>query len=219
MTAIVSEILAKVGAYVDQDTTAPTGTDETVRLNLINRAINEWGSTYEWKELRYPFAPTILASMTSVGLPANFRKLMTPAYDMSVAVPTQYVERDANARFENNSGQPDFIWVGGDTARGRYMNFSAPLTSGASIVFDYQAFPSSVVTTTDVVVVREPEYVATRVIAYILESRSDSRFPQVKADADRWLQSMIEDEMAPSGGQNNQVNNIYKQSGFVIGEW
>lgn len=215
MAITLEQILTKVGAYVDQDTTLPSGTDLTVRVNLVNRALNEWSDTYEWRSLRKTFQPTVLYSMTSLGLPSNFKRLMSAPYDMSL-VDTKYEEINPSDRFSKNA-EDKYCYILGDNSSGNYVVFNPPLASGASIVVDYQCYPSSLATYNDVSQVPHPEYLAQRTIAYVLESRSDGRYPSVKSDADRMLQSMIEWEVSKSGGQNNRVSDWMRSSGFKPG--
>ena len=216
MSITLNGILQKIGSYVDQDTTLPTGTDLTTRVNLVNRALNEWADTYEWKQLRRTYSPTVLLSMVSVGLPSDFKRLMGAIYDQSITSSNQYVEIRPEERFIKLSSDK-YVVVWGDPAAGTYININPALGSGASIVMDYQSYPSSLATLQDVSQVPHPEYLAQRAIAYILESRSDSRFPSAKADADRMLQSMIEEEAAPTGGQNNRVPDYFRSNNFRVG--
>ena len=216
MTLTLEDILQRIGGYVDQDTSTPTGTDLTTRTNYVNRAINEWASAYQWRPLRKKFEATVLLSATSIGLPTNFKKLMSPAYDMSKSTPDEYREIRGEEKYLKNSSDK-YVVVRGDIAAGRYIEVNPPLASGASLVMEYQSFPSSLATLTDVPQIPDPEYLVQRSIAYVLESRSDTRFPQVKSDADRLLSQMIEEEIAPSGGQNNRVPDTYRRNNFRIG--
>lgn len=220
MARTLSDILSDVGAYVDQDTTLPTagGTEETVRINFVGQALREWEDSYDWLQLRKIGALSVGLSATSAALPANFKKLMSPLYDMSQAVSTarEYVEVTADEQYSRSRSDKK-IWTGGDEAQGYYVG-SFGFTSGFSGVFEYQAHPSSLATLTDTAVIPNSNYLVKRTIAYILEARTDSRFPEVKQDADRELQRMIEFEDTPSGGEDNRIKDWPRSTGFVIGE-
>lgn len=211
----LANILAEIGAYVDQDTTAPTGTEETVRVNLVNQALTEWGEAYQWKSLRVQAVPSFDVSGVSIGLPTNFKKLMTPVID--VTLDTAYKEIHPDDRFLL---APDvrYCYTVGNEAVGKALIINPPLTSGVSLVFDYQTYPSAMATLQDISVCPNPSYLAKRTTSLILGARSDSRFPTLAAEADRALNQMIEDEMVPSGGEENTTHSYYDRRAFRIGE-
>ena len=218
MLYTVSDVLSDVAGYINQDTTLPTGTELTTWINLINQAQQEWGNSYQWKELRVDkYSPSFGLSFTSLALPSNFKKLMSPVYDMSKTSSNKYLEIPPSDRHLKTSDQKYCYFVGNDLT-GKALVINPALPSGASIVFDYQAFPSSVASTTDVLTCPNRQFIVKRVEAYILSSRSDPRFPLVKAEADNSLANMIEEEAAKSGGMNNQTKNYYRQVNFRIGE-
>jgi hypothetical protein len=99
------------------------------------------------------------------------------------------------------------------------MHVPKTFASGASVAFDYNIFPSSLATLSDVPSISDPQFLVQDGIAQVLESRGDPRFQEAKADADRLLAQMLEDQNATSGGQENRIPNYYeKLSGkFRIG--
>lgn len=218
MAKTLSQILQDVGAYVDQDTSTPTGTELTVRVNLVDQALREWSDAYDWSQLRFTGTLSITLSGTSAALPTNFRKLLSPVYDMSQAISREreYIEVDPSEQYQRQRTDK-IIWVGGDDVRGRYIG-SFGFVSLFSGVFDYQALPSSMATLADTCVCPNPNFLTKRTIGLILEARSDARFPQMKADADQELRKMIEFEDTPSGGENNRIPDWPRSTGFVIGE-
>lgn len=216
MAVTLNTILNDVAAFVDQDTTLATGTELTVRVNLINQALTEWAEAYQWKQLKYPSVLTFALSGTSVGLNPNFKKLMTGVYDVSVSPNTLYEQITEADKFTKNS-QDKYILVGGNKADGLYINFNPGMASGMSLNYYYQSTPSSLATLADVSVCPSGEFLAKRTIATILQSRSDSRFPIIKAEADNLLANMIEEEVSQSGGQNNRVPDVYRSNNFRLG--
>lgn len=217
MAKTLQDILDDVAAYLDQDTTLATGTELTVRVNLIDQALREWGDSYQWKQLRvFNYAPSWALSATSMALPTNFKKLMSAPYDVSVNPDNEYPEIRAEDRFLKGSSDRYSI-VGGNDASGRYLVINPALTSGVSLVLDYQSTPSSMATLADISVCPDANFLVKRTIANILSSRSDPRFPTLKAEADDSLANMIEEEATLSGGQNNTTSSWIKQNNFVIG--
>jgi len=200
----LEQVLKDVGAYVDQDTTLPTGTELTVRVNLVNQALDEWQNAYEWKVLRERHTVSFAFSGTSTALPDRFKKLMTPPYDLSKQSDNRYVEIDPDERFNRGSSEK-YSWIDGNDVAGRALIWNPALASGASLAYDIQTYASALATLADTSVCHNPNYLVKWTIATVLEARSDPRFPQVKAAADRLLQTMIEEEATPTGGMHNRI--------------
>lgn len=219
----LQEALQGIGAILNQDTTLPTGTELTMQVNLVNQAISEWGHSYQWKQLRVNgFAPTFTVSMTSIGLPINFKILMSRPFDIALGTASSganndYEEIRPEDRFRKISTDR-YCYTGGDRSVGYYMVINPPLASGVSLNFDYQMFPSSVVTLQDTIVIPAPHYVVKRVLSKIYEARSDTRFPTFKQEADDSLSRMMAEESALSGGFDNKMRVYYDTHNFRIGE-
>lgn len=218
MAKTLESILQDIGAYVDQDTTLPTGTEETVRVNFVNQALREWADAYDWSQLRQIGTLSVTLSGTSAALPTNFKKLLSPIYDMSqaVSVDREYQQVDASERFSRQTSDK-VVWLLGDDAVGYSVN-SFGFVSGLSAVYYYQSVPSSLATLADTTVIPNPNFLVKRTIAYILEARSDARFPQAKQDADLEMRRMIEFQDTPSGAQSNRIPDWARSTGFTIGE-
>lgn len=210
------QILDDIAAYVDQDTTIASGTELTKRVNLVDQALKEWGNAYQWKQLRRSFSPSFGLSSVSLGLPTTYKKLMTPLWDMSTIPATKYIEINPSDRGDKLASDK-YCYLSGDDAIGFSLQINPGLPSGASLVMDLQHFPSGMATLQDISVCPQPLFLSKRVVGLIFEQRADSRFPQLKADANVLLQTMIEEEVAPSGGMNNQIPNLFKSTGFRIG--
>lgn len=219
MAKTLQNILEDIGAYIDQDTTLPSGVEESVRINLVDQALQEWGAAYQWKQLRNVATVPFTYSGTSVGLPGNFKKMMSPVYDIAQAIGSQreydeIMPSTAYVRLDTDK----YITIGGDPGTGHYMNINPAMNSGFSGSYHFQSFPSSMATLSDVCVCPDYMFIVKRVSGLIFESRSDSRFPQLKADADLLLQRMIEEEQATSGAMKNKTQTWTSGSGFVMGE-
>lgn len=214
----LEQILQNVGGYVDQETDTPTGTDLSTRTNYINRALSEWASSYDWNQLtqKYEFSVSGV-SCTSFGLPTNFRKPMSAAYYFDATVPTRFTLTPLNERFDVGRyyySTENIAYIAGNPATGYSLNIPKGLPSGASLVMDIQIYPSSLATFSDTPSIDDPEYLVDRCIAYVLEARSDSKFPIMKASADRKLSTMLERQNAGNFGSSNSIP---RDGSFVIG--
>lgn len=218
MATLLSSILQSVGAKVDQDTTLPSGTELTVRVNYADQSQEDWKDAYSWKALKKTYPVTVLNSMTSIGLPALFDRFSSPVYDYSTGVdsPTRYTEIRPEERFSKASTDK-YVYTMGDEAAGKYLIINPALVSGASIVFDYQSLPSSLATVTDTVTCPNIRFMTERISFYILEARSDARLPSVEARSNDILAAMIEKENTPTGGEDNRVPDFQRSNNFRVG--
>ncbi len=218
MSTTVQTILSNVAAYVNQDPSIPTGTDQTMWINLINQAQNEWGDVYQWKQLRVPVALSVGASQASFALPSNFKKMMSPLYDYSSGpnAPIRYWEIPPTERF-SHSDTDRYCYILGNDISGFSLTLNPGAVSGASLCADIQTTPSSLATLSDVLTCPSPQFITLRTIAKILSARSDPRFPQVYSESNNLLSSMMEEEATPSLGTDGTVPNQYKVNQFRIG--
>lgn len=185
----VSQILQDSAAYLDLDPAVPTGTELSVRLNYIKQALNEWAAAYNWKQLNQVYSPSA-TTMASLPLPSNFRNLIGAPRNMTGdSTWEEYPEILPQERYLKDADEK-YCYILGDPAAG-YVAVFNNLASNASISIDYQRYPSNVATLTDSVEADDGEYIKTKVISYVLQSRSDDRFPIVEADASRMLRNMI----------------------------
>lgn len=216
----LSDILGDINSIVVQDPSTPTGTDLSVQVNLINQSLFEWSNNYQWKQLRVNgFKPSVQLSQTSIGLPDNFKKLMSRPFRMDLSTDNDYEEIRPEESYIKQSLDPNsrYCFVGGDRAIGQYLYIWPALPSGASLMFDYQMFPSSMATLQDVCVCPSRSYMLKRTISKIYEARSDSRFPQFKSEADESLAHMMEEEASLSGAFTNRTRNQLDMQNFKIG--
>lgn len=215
--ATVSNVLTDIAAVIDQDTADVSGTDLLVRVNLINQAQREWSEAYQWKDLRFRYAPSTVLSSFSAALPTNFKKLMSPVYDVTQTSANDYIEINPSDRFLKDTTER-YVYIQGSQAAGYSLRINPALLSGVSLNLEYQAYPSSLATTLDTISCPNPQFLTYRVLSQILAARSDERFPQFKAYADEQLQNMVEEEITPSGGKDNATPTYLKRKGYSIGE-
>lgn len=198
----LDQILRNSNSYLDLTTDLPTGDDLDVRINYAQQAIDEWGAIYNWKQLNQVYSPSA-ATMASLPLPSNFRRFLGAPRNMIGSNSWQeYPEILPEERYLKN-GSDYYCYVLGNPSSG-YVAIFNNLASNASLSIDYQRYPSNVATLTDAVEVDDGEYIKMKVISYVLQSRSDDRFPQVEADANRMLQNMIsrETNRTPGGSHS-----------------
>lgn len=212
MAKTTSELLQSIGAYVDQTTDLPTDDELTSRIKYLDMAQNEWANSYEWDVLKYKYS--VGASGASVALPTLFRKLKSPVYDTA----SEYVYKEIPASDRYTMSTDDkYVYILGNGIDGKYLGIN-PVDASVTLDFDYLSFPSSLATLTDQTTCPNPLFLEQRAIAYVLESRSDPRFPQVKADAQKTLQDMVTDQDVPSGGRTNKIPSFVDGGRYIIGE-
>ncbi len=214
MRYTLADALEDVASFINQDPSQVTGTDLTSQANLIRQSESEWADYYQWSQLRQPYVLPIAASMASVGLPNNFKKAMSPMYD--VASNQVYMEIRPEERFTQDTASKYFCIFGNDPT-GKYMLINPAAGSGASLMFDYQFAPSAAATLTNYMNCPSRPFIAARTISKILEARSDPRYPIKKAESDGYLDGLVEEEASPSGAETGEVKNYYKRSSFRIG--
>lgn len=219
MSNTVSSVLLDVGATVDQDTTPPTGTELLVRVRFADRAQKDWGSFYDWACLRSPTTPAVLASQTSLALSTRFSALGSRVQDFSTGVnnPTPYTQLSSPADRFRTLSTDKYCWILGDAAQGFSLQINPPLASGVSLVFDQVLTPSSLATTTDTITCPSTQFMSKRIEYYVLQARSDPRFPILKTESDDLLSQLVEDQDKPSQAQNNHVPTWMQQTNWVPG--
>ena len=214
MSESVTNLLQAVGAYVDQSTDLPTGDELVSRISYLDQSQKEWAGAYDWDVLKRVSGLTYVVSAVSFGLDANFKKLKSPVQDVTNSY--IYNEIDPQERF-GKSETDKYVYILGDTVTGKYIALNPAISSGVSMIYDWLAFPTALATLQDVSACPNSEYLTKRTIAYVLESRSDPRFPQVKAVAQLLLNRMIADQDAGSGGKVNTIPS-FMGGRYVIGE-
>jgi len=210
--ATLEDILKSANSYLDLEYATPTGTELTTRTDFANQAVMDAAALYRFDEFndRYVIGHTC----ASVTLPSNFREL--------IAVPTEDLGNGSKREFpairwselsEKNSSDY-YCYLQGNPSSGFTLVFNG-LTTQTTLTILFQRYPSGMATLTDICELPDPEYVRAKVVSYVLQSRSDARFPQAEADAQRRLSNMIGRQMIQAkGGTNRTPNNM----SYVIGE-
>ena len=193
-----SQILTDVNSYLDLEAALPTGDDLDVRAAYSQQAVREWADAYKWKELSTPV--TLVATLTTVSLPTNFKELEGKPKDSDgnfypEIQPSERVYKDINERYS---------FIEGNQSRGYVLTLNG-LASLATLSITYQRQPSSMATLSDVCEVPDDQFVVQKVISLVLQSRSDERFPIVEANAQRLLGNMMGRNMVQTPGGDNKM--------------
>lgn len=225
MSETVSSIQSKISAIVDQSTTAPTdSTDEyALRLSFINRAIEEFNNAYDFEILRkIQYVSITGVSQGSISLPMDFRKMAAFPRVWSTGVSTGEEWSQINPE---TSGQYDvsdhYYYILGNRGAGYTMIWNpATLASGATLQIQYFSYATSLASPADNVVLDSTNFVVDRTIAYIFQTRNDTRYRLFEQSAREALLINIDNQNDKSRafGVNNYVGvTINKLTGFRMG--
>lgn len=198
----LSQILVDVNAYCDLEATAPTGTELATRTNYATRSVWEASAIAQFSEFHKIYEVDPGASST-VTLPANFRELMTAPKQYINGSWVDYEEIKPLDRF-NKASTERYCYVLGNPAEGYQAVFNN-LEANATISIDYQRYPSGFATLSNICELPDPVYVVSKTESYVLQSRSDDRFPIKDTEASVRLQNMVGREMKTPGGGINSV--------------
>jgi hypothetical protein len=209
----VATILKSVGAMTETEASLPTGSDLLVRIQYINDALGEWADTYTWSDLKKTiYVNPTTASVTSIGLPGDFRQPLTPLVEyITNGVTIPYTLINPSDRFSKDTTD-NYSYVTG-TILNKSLQIPNGLISGTSLQIDYMCFPSSVATTTDYVPISSSQYLVKKVASMVFQSRSDSRYPLLQQEAQRLLSNAIEEQNVPFG----RTNQIPMDKSFIMG--
>jgi len=188
----LSQILIDVNSYIDLSAELPIGDDLDVRINYAKQAVDEWATSYRWRQLKE--TSSYLATTASIPLPDNFREL-TGVPRVST---TEYPEIQPEERHTFGTGDKYCYILGGV---GNYHLIVNGITSSETLSLDWQRYPSNFATLSSVCEVPDATFVRLKVQSLILQSRLDSRFQTIDAEAQRVLNNLIgrEQNLRPGG--------------------
>ena len=217
--------MTQVAATVNQEATAPTagGSEYLLWLEYLNRSYFEWSQAADWEVLRRLFVPTVTGvSQATLSLPQDFRKLASEVKLYSGD--TEWGDSFGEIMWEeenNYSPHTRYVKTLGNMSEGFSLIFHpGTLASGASIVIQYYAMPTSLASPLSVPITPDSQFLIDRTIAYIFESRSDSRFQLEENKARERLLTMVEgenDRKFNSYAGSAQVTTPERRAGFRIG--
>ena len=204
MSTTLQEILVAANAYTDLEASVPTGTELTTRVDFAKQAVREWANAYKWPELSKRYE--VLGTSATLSLPSDFAEFESAPQQLEGGRWIEFPQ--VNIRDTYGKGESDkYCYLSGDKASGFTAVFNY-LTATATLSITYQAQPSIMATLADTCIIPDPDFVKTKIISYVLQSRSDDRFPTVNAEANRLLQNMIgRSQTSPAGGINRMPRN------------
>lgn len=207
------QILLDAQAFLDLDaTTTPSGTDLATRTNYADRAVREAAAYKQLNEFNAVYV-TSVSTLASISLPSNFREFLnSPKLDTGTTI-YEYPEIRPQERFDKNTDDK-YCYVLGNPGNGYTAVFNN-LQVGATLSIDYQRYPVGFATLTDVCELSDDTYVVRKIESYVLQSRSDDRFPIINAEANKILENMAGRSDKTPGGGLNQVPFVNKT--FRIG--
>lgn len=225
MSATLTTLQQDIASVVDQSTTTPTaGGDEwNLRKSWINRSVEEYGQAYDWESLRKVRFPGVTGvSQGSISLPLEFRKMARmPVYYSSGVTDGKEWSEILPDEIGGYDSTEEYFYLLGDRGNGYTMIWNpATVASGASMMITYFAFPTSLTSPSDVLILENPEFIINRTIAYIFEARSDARFQGFESRARENLLQMIDNQndKGSAFGTNAYVKTSGKKYyGFRVG--
>lgn len=206
----LAEIEQRINAIAGQSLTTTEGdTDWLLRRSFINRAQQDWANRFDWPQLY-----TEVNSMTSTGsalasiaLPANFKKLAGyPQFAVGGANGDQFSEVDAMERNRFSSTDKYCYVLGNATGYNLIVN-PGTFSSGTSLFYSYYRSPISLISGSDITECPDANYIVQQSLYYYFLSQEDARFQDTRAEAERILATMLEEQTVRGVGYHNQVLN------------
>lgn len=187
-------------AYLDLEAEIPTGDEQITRSNYANQSVWDASAIGQFSEFHQIYEVCV-SNNASVSLPSNFRELVLSPKQRTGGGWVDFEEIRPQDRFKKQTDDK-YCYIVGNPSSGYTAVFNG-LEANATISFDFQRFPSGLLTLTDVCELADPTFVTSKIEAYVLESRNNERFPLVKAEANTKLKNMLGREMKTVGGGTN----------------
>lgn len=206
MARTLAAILTDVNSYIALDASVPTGTDVATWTDYANLAVSKAAAKMPWDQFNElsvvsTGGGTPWATLASVSLPSNFREFTTAPQVNNGSSFDSYVQIHPLERYSKQSGDR-YCYVLGNPSKGYTAVFNA-LAANATLYIDYQRFPSGFATLTDTCELDDDTYIVEQVKSYVLQARSDDRFPVVEDKAVQILDEMqTRQDRPPQGGIN-----------------
>ena len=204
------EIQSRIAAVVDQDedTSAISTDDYSLRLKYLNMAQSEWAETYDWDVLytEYHMNVSTATGNASIALPQNFRKLASfpqIVYDGTNGASFPAVDLLDDKQYASTDKRVEILGNPEDTYTLHVLGVD--LSSGASVMVPYFKSVGSLASPANIPTIPNADFLVKWSIAKVWESREDPRFPQAKAEAQQLLSNMIEFENTKNPVYNDSV--------------
>jgi hypothetical protein len=221
-----------INSLVSNDSDTPLSTDDewTIRLNLINLAIEKWSmSDVFWDELwtTYTHASTVSAARTYT-ITATDLRFLGGALQLTLDGITSYVQIISPEEYQTYAGEARVAYITGNVSAGWILNLGwTPVagdgTFGATISFNYYKYATRFTTSsnsTDKPEMADPNYIIYDVAATksLLESKNN-QFSIFSTEAGKSLDNMrILNDLQPSNNKDTIENVDAITSGAIMGE-
>jgi hypothetical protein len=206
---LVSELFSHVGSDAKGKYLSPTAaSNEWYQwLSWANEELQSFGEVHDWPEYVNQHY-TIQVSGTSGALPINFKKL------------TGYPELDGTHLSEVDRDNFDLYGDDSDVCRLGYDNgwYLETKQSGTTIVIPIISYPTSLATTTDSFMMRNPMYLVKRLKVRIFKYRQDPIFAELETEVNLMLQQMLENEYYKHSQYQSGALTREEEAGFILGE-
>lgn len=206
------QLMSGMAVHVNGDTTTPTVGDDEYLLwaEALNQAQEDWANIdFNWPQLRKTLNTTLLVSGTSIGLPADFRKLNGYPTFNGTEFPEVRVEEVA--RFGTSDA---YVTVD-------YNNLSLAVyparTSTEAVSIRYWSRPTSLATSTSVSLCPNDNYLIYGATAKVLFSRDDGKYVEFENKVDTVSQQMIGASVHEGEQMDTTVKSRQELRGFTLG--
>lgn len=204
---LVSDLFKYAGADTKGQFTSPTeASNEWYQwLSWANEELYAFGEVHDWPEMKKTIP--IRVSGTSGALPDNFKKI------------AGYPILDGRAQNEVDADLFDTKDSDDEVFRTGYNGgwFIETKQSGTTLVVPVISYPTSLATTTDSYVMRNPMYLVKRLKVRIFKYRQDPIFTELESESSVMLNQMLENEFYKHSQYKGGITTPEEEMGFVLG--
>lgn len=208
----LTQLMTSMAVHINGEAVAPTVGDDEWLLwqEALNQAQDDWALTdYNWPQLRKTLNTTLLVSGTSIGLPADFRKL--DGYPTFLGTEFPEVRPEEVARFSETDA---YVTVDYNT---NYLSVNPARASTSAAAIRYFSRPTSLATTTSVSLCPSDNYLIYSATSKVLFSRDDGKYADFDARVDTAMNQMIGADVHDGEQMDTRVKSRQELRGFTLG--
>lgn len=180
-------------------------------LEWLNEEYQTNAEVHDWAE--YRDLNNLIQSPqsgTSVGLGDRFKKLA----GSPIILGKYYKEVDSD-QYDKYDSSEQVARVGYNG--GWYLEWKKANVSGTSVIVPLVRYPSSLATSTDNIIFRNPDYLVKRLKVRIFKYRQDPIFTEIESEADLMLQQLLENEYYKHSQYEAGATTPEQEQGFTLG--
>lgn len=209
----VQTLFEKAAADAKGKVQSPTvgSTEWNQWLAWSNEELYDFAEVHDWpeyKSVQYPI--TSAQSGTSKALPDNFKKAVGSLY-----INGNFYNEVDDDLFDKYTAESNVFHTGFNG--GWFVEWKGALTSSASGIFPISIYPTSLATSTDNIVMRNPMYLVKRLKVRIFKYRQDPIFTEIENEADTMLQRILENEYYKHSQYKGGSTTREEEAGFTLG--